>query len=139
MRLLGKDIPTAALMERIQDRLRLRGLELEPSGPIRLDSVEARVDPLAFNIAALEEHADPTRPMGGGRGRVVLRWAFHKAFHFFVDETLARQRVFNGHVRDAYAQLSAEVVSLRKELNGLKAPPPEKAPRPPRSGAPKGV
>jgi hypothetical protein len=48
-----------------------------------------------------------------------------------INETLSRQRVFNGHVRDSYAQLSAEVLRLRREVEELRAaqtpaaPPPE--------------
>jgi hypothetical protein len=117
MKLMGKDIPATALVERIQGRLRTRGLHLERSGPIRFDGAEARVDPLAFNVAALDESVDPARPLGG---RSLWRRVFHRTFSFFIDEAFSRQRVFNGHVRDAYAQLSADVVRLRKDMDALK-------------------
>lgn len=126
MRLLGKDISGAALLERIEERLLARGLAFEPA-PIRMDGVEPRVDPLSFNLAALEEHADSTRPLPlethrAGAGRLVLyaKWAFRKTCQVFINEALARQRLFNGHVRDSYAQLSAEVIRLRKEVDALK-------------------
>jgi hypothetical protein len=128
MNLLGREIPVRALLERIQERLEQRGLSEEPLGPIRLDGPEPRVDPLTFNLGALEEHADPTRPLPlhthrGGAGQLVLvaKWAFRKTCQVFINEALARQRVFNGHVRDSYAQLSAEVLRLRKEVEKLKA------------------
>jgi hypothetical protein len=40
----------------------------------------------------------------------------------FINEALAQQRVFNQQVRDSYAQLSAEVLQLRKEVDRLKRP-----------------
>jgi hypothetical protein len=86
------------------------------------------VDPLTFNLGALEEHADSTRPLPlhthrGGAGQLVLlaKWTFRKTCQVFINEALARQRLFNGHVRDSYAQLSAEVIRLRKEVDQLKA------------------
>jgi hypothetical protein len=128
MKLLGKDIPARELVERIEDRLRLRGLQVEPSGPIQFSAVEPRVDPLAFNLSAMDAHVDPTRPLPlvthrGGTGRAVLaaKWAFRKTCQVFINETLGRQRVFNGHVRDAYAQLSADVVAMKRELEALRA------------------
>jgi hypothetical protein len=127
MNLLGRDIPVRALLERIEERLQLRGVREQPPEPIRINGPEPRVDPLTFNLGALEEHADPTRPMplhtdGGGAGRLVLvaKWAFRKTCQVFINEALARQRAFNGHVRDSYAQLSADVLRLRKEVEALK-------------------
>lgn len=126
MKLLGKDLP-GDLLARIEERLLARGLESPAVSPIRFDGVEPRVDPLAFNLAALEEHADSTRGLPlqthrGGAGRVVLlaKWAFRKSCQVFINEALARQRVFNGHVRDSYAQLSAEVVRLGREVEELR-------------------
>lgn len=127
MNLLGRDIPVRELMDRIEERLQRRGLtQPPPKGPIRMDGPEPRVDPLTFNLNALEENADPTRPMplhthrgGAGQLVVVAKWAFRKFGQVFINEALARQRVFNGHVRDAYAQLSAEVIRLRREVEAL--------------------
>jgi hypothetical protein len=128
MNLLGRDVPVRALLERIEERLQLRGLREEPADPIRQDGPEPRVDPLTFSLGALEEHADSTRPLPlhthrGGVGQLVLlaKWTFRKTCQVFINEALARQRVFNGHVRDSYAQLSAEVMRLRKEVEQLKA------------------
>jgi len=139
MKLLGRDIPARELIARIEERLRLRGLPTSEAAEIPEEGVEPRVDPLSFNLHALEEHADPAQPLPlhthrGGVGQlvVVAKWAFRKTCQVLINETLARQRVFNGHVRDSYAQLSAEVLRLRREVEELKAaaktpaaPPPE--------------
>ena len=145
MKLLGRDIPARELIARIEERLRTRGLpSSEPvDGPP--SGVEPRVDPLSFNLQALAEHSDPTRPLPphthrGGAGQLVLvaKWAFRQTCQVFINETLGRQRAFNGHVRDSYAQLSAEVVRLRAEVEALRAaqtqpakPTPAPAPAPP--------
>ncbi|MGA9523652.1 MAG: hypothetical protein WBV82_19480 [Myxococcaceae bacterium] len=127
MNLLGRDVPVRQLVERIEERLQVRGLREEPQRPIQLDGPEPRVDPLSFNLSAMEEHADPTRPLPlhthrGGAGQLVVaaKWAFRKTCQVFINEALSRQRVFNGHVRDSYAQLSAEVLRLRREVEALK-------------------
>ncbi|WP_224364662.1 hypothetical protein [Hyalangium versicolor] len=138
MKLLGRDIPARALLARIEERLRVRGLPTSEAAEVPQEGVEPRVDPLSFNLQALEEHSDPTRPMPlhthrGGVGQlvVVAKWAFRKTCQVLINETLSRQRVFNGHVRDSYAQLSAEVIRLRREVEELRAaqspatPPPE--------------
>lgn len=137
MRLLGRDIAAQALVARIEKRLRSRGIPVPSKERPPESGVEPRVDPLAFNLGALEENADSTRPLPlhthrGGLGQLVLgaKWAFRKSCQVFINETLGRQRVFNGHVLDAYAQLSAEVLQLRAEMERLKkekAPPPRKA------------
>lgn len=144
MKLLGKDIRGDELLDLVEERLRARGLlpteEIEESEPG--DGVQAPVDPLTFNLAALEEHADSTKPLPlhthrGGAGQLVLlaKWAFRKSCQVLINEALARQRLFNGHVRDSYAQLSAEVIRLRKEVEELKAvaAPPESKSRKRRS------
>ncbi len=147
MKLLGRDIDGKALLDKLEARLRARGLAFDAPEPIRMDGPEPRVDPLSFNLHALEEHADATRPMPlhthrGGAGQVVLlaKWAFRKTCQVLINETLARQRVFNGHVRDAYAQLSAEVVRLRERVEALEpgaAKPETAAPRRRRRAPPK--
>lgn len=138
MKLLGRDIPARELLARIEERLRLRGLPTSEAAEVPDEGVEPRMDPLSFNLQSLEENSDPTRPMPlhthrGGVGQLVLaaKWAFRATCQVLINETLARQRVFNGHVRDSYAQLSAEVIRLRREVEELKAakslaePPPE--------------
>jgi hypothetical protein len=128
MKLFGKDVNGKELLDRIEDRLRARGLVPDPPAqPIQMDGPEPRVDPLSFNLHALEEHSDPTRPLPlhthrGGAGQLVLvaKWAFRKTCQVFINEALARQRIFNGHVRDSYAQLSAEVLRLRAEVDALR-------------------
>ncbi|SET16698.1 hypothetical protein [Stigmatella erecta] len=144
MKLLGRDIPARELIHRIEERLRLRGLPTSDPADVPEEGVAPRVDPLSFNLQALEQHADPTAPLPlhthrGGAGQLVLvaKWAFRKSCQVLINETLGRQRVFNGHVRDSYAQLSAEVLRLRREVEALKAAQPPAAPaRPSRPKAP---
>ncbi|WP_244225021.1 hypothetical protein [Corallococcus sicarius] len=128
MKLLGRDIPTGALVARIEERLRARGLPTSEPAEVPEDGVEPRVDPLTFSLHALEENADTTRALPlhthrAGAGQVVLlaKWAFRKSCQVLINETLGRQRVFNGLVRDSYAQLSAEVLRLRREVDTLRA------------------
>ncbi|QRN94642.1 hypothetical protein JRI60_36795 [Archangium violaceum] len=141
MKLMGRDIPARELLARIEERLRTRGLPTSEPADVPTQGVEPRVDPLSFNLQALEENADATRPLPlhthrGGAGQLVLvaKWAFRKTCQVLINETLSRQRVFNGHVRDSYAQLSAEVIRLRGEVEALRAAqpatPPAKAPPP---------
>lgn len=150
MKLMGRDIPARELLARIEERLRTRGLPSSEPADVPEEGVEPRVDPLSFYLEALEENADATRSLPlhthrGGAGQLVLvaKWAFRKTCQVFINETLGRQRVFNGHVRDSYAQLSAEVIRLRAEVETLRAaqaasqaqPPPAEAPARPRRTA----
>ncbi|ATB49548.1 hypothetical protein [Corallococcus macrosporus] len=128
MKLLGRDIPARELIARIEERLRTRGLPTSEEVELPPEGVEPRVEPLTFNLHALEENADATRALPlhthrGGLGQAVLlaKWAFRKSCQVFINEALGRQRVFNGHVRDSYAQLSAEVLRLRREVEELRA------------------
>ena len=128
MKLLGRDIPARELIFRIEERLRTRGLPTSEPVEVPPEGVEPRVEPLTFNLHALEENADATRALPlhthrGGAGQLVLvaKWAFRKSCQVFINEALGRQRVFNGHVRDSYAQLSAEVIRLRREVEELRA------------------
>jgi len=130
MKLMGRDITGDKLLEEIRSRLQARGLEGPTGGPIRFDGLEPRVDPIAFNVEALSEHADPTRPLplethraGLGRAVLLAKWLFRAGGQIFINEALARQKRFNGHVRDSYAQLSAEVKTLRERLEALEKPP----------------
>ena len=138
MKLMGRDIPARELLARIEERLRTRGLPTSESVEVPEEGVEPRVDPLSFYLEALEENADATRALPlhthrGGAGQLVLvaKWAFRKTCQVLINETLGRQRVFNGHVRDSYAQLSAEVVRLRAEVEALRAAQAEPPPAPP--------
>jgi hypothetical protein len=134
MKLAGKDVSVEAILASVERRLGADGM----GGGAGLDEqgVEPRVDPLSFNLEKLAEHADPTRGLeveshrDGLGGRVVV--AAKKAFRLFgqvlINEALARQGLFNGHVRDAYAQLSSEVMRLRARVAELEA---ERRPAPP--------
>lgn len=129
MRLLGRDIPAQKLLSKVSASLKARGLATAPPGAPLAAQVEARVDPFAFNVEALTEHADPTRGLpleshraGLVRAVLLLKWAYRKSCQVLINETLARQGVFNGHVRDSYAQLAAEVQRLRERVAELEAP-----------------
>jgi len=127
MKLLGRDIPARELVARIEDRLRARGLYAPSIETPREPGVEPRVDPLSFNLEALEQHADATQAMPRSeRGPLSagVRWLFRKSCQPLIEEALARQRVFNAHVVDSYAQLSAEVLALRDEVARLKVKKP---------------
>jgi hypothetical protein len=143
MKLLGKDITPAKVLAFVEERLQARGLSTPGSAALEVDGVEARVDPLTFNLHALESNADATQGLPlethrdglGGQAVVLAKRVFRKAGQVFINEALGRQRVFNGHVRDSYAQLAAEVLRLRQrvaeleaEKQAAEAPPPPPAP-----------
>ena len=146
MRLLGRDITPSKVMAFVGERLAARGLATPLDEALGTDGAEARVDPLTFNLHALESNADVTVGLplethrDGLAGRVVVlaKRLFRSTGQLFINETLGRQRVFNGHVRDSYAQLSAEVIRLRQrvaELENVKevpAPRVGEGTRPPR-------
>lgn len=129
MRLLGKDVSGDKLVAWVQARLEARGLAGPSTSGLDLSGVEPRVDPFAINVEALGEHADATSGLpaethrGGLGGRAVLlaKRVFRTTCQVFINEALSRQVVFNGHVRDSYAQLSAEVVQLRERVGELQA------------------
>jgi hypothetical protein len=132
---LGRDIAAEKLISKVTARLKARGLVTAPDGAPLAHEVEPRVDPYAFNVEALSAHADSSQPLplethrtGLGRAVLLAKWAFRKSCQVLINETLSRQTVFNGHVRDSYAQLSAEVQRLRERLAELEPPPPAPAP-----------
>ena len=144
MRLLGREVTAEKVLERIEDRLRERGLLPPDTGDDAAvtPGVAPRVDPLSFNLRSLEEHADPTvglplepAPSAAGQLAHAARWAFRKVGQVLIDEALSRQRLFNAHARDAYAQLSAEVLQLRAEVARLREAEAARAQAP--SGTPK--
>jgi hypothetical protein len=138
MKLMGRDITGDKLLEEIMSRLEQRGLQAPGGGPIRFDGLEPRLDPVAFNVEALSEHADPTRPLplethraGLGRAVLLAKWLFRKGGQLFINEAFSRQKRFNAHVRDSYAQLAAEMKTLRERLDALEKPAkPEKPEKP---------
>ena len=132
MKLLGKDITPSKVMAFVGERLQARGLATPADSDLGVEGVEPRIDPLTFNLHALEENADATRALPlethrdglAGRAVVLAKRIFRSAGQLFINETLGRQRVFNGHVRDSYAQLSAEVIRLRQRVAELEKPIP---------------
>lgn len=119
MKLLGRDISTTELLRRVEGQLRARGLlERGNDAWARSEGDPLSVDPISYNLTALEQTADPVEPtrrelsLAERTARLLVRPLLRVAF-----ET---QRAFNGHVRDSYAQLSAEVIRLRAEVAALK-------------------
>lgn len=137
MKLLGKDLSAAKLMNVVSERLAARGLSDDGGDGWADEGVEPRVDPLSFNLQALEAHADATRGLPlethrdglAGRAVVTAKRVFRAVGQVFINEALGRQVVFNGHVRDSYAQLSAEVQRLRARVAELESAEPP-APKP---------
>lgn len=157
MKLFGKDVTAKKLLDVVKERLSARGL-LPPSEDAGLDrDVEAPVEAFAFAVESMSEHVDTTRGLPiethrdglSGRAVVMAKQTFRKVGQLFINEALARQVVFNGHVLDGYSQLSAEVMRLRSRVAELeseleRATTPAKAPvlevpsvKPPKPPAPK--
>ena len=139
MKLLGKDITPSKVMAFVGEQLAARGLGASEAAAPVVGGVEPRVDPLSFNLRALEDNADATQGLPlethrdglSGRAVTMAKRVFRGVGQVFINEALGRQRVFNGHVRDSYAQLAAEVMRLRQrvaELEAEKAAPPVPAP-----------
>jgi hypothetical protein len=147
MKLLGRQIDTKELWEKVEARLEARGLLEAPKRPISLDGPEPFVEPLSFHLSALEAHTDPSRglpltPATTALGKVAnaAKWAVRLAVRPLAEELFARQHLFNAHVRDAYAQLAAEVIQLKKaQPRAERATPatsaPSKPKRPGKEGA----
>ena len=122
MKLLGRDIDARALLQAARERLEARGVREEAL------AVEAEpepvLEPLSFLVRALEEDEDSTQPLPASeRGAAVsaVRRAFRLLCQSLIDEVLERQSRFNARVREADAQLAAEVIQLRARLEALEA------------------
>jgi len=122
MKLLGRDIDARALLQAARERLEARGIRDEAL------TVEAEpepvLEPLSFLVRALEEDEDSSRALPvdeRGAPASVVRRLFRLACQSLIDEVLERQRRFNARVREADAQLSAEVIQLRARLEALEA------------------
>ena len=122
MKLLGRDIDAGALLRAARERLEARGIRDEAL------SVEAEpepvLEPLSYLVHALEEDEDPTMPIPAterGTPASLVRRVFRLACQSLIDEVLERQRRFNARVREADAQLSAEMIHLRARLEALEA------------------
>ncbi len=127
MKLFGKDVTTRKLIEVVKDRLSARGLAMPSEDAGLEEGQEPPVDAFAFAIDAMGEHVDATRGLPiethrdglSGRAVVLAKQLFRSAGQLFINETLARQVSFNAHVRDGFAQLSAEVIRLRDRVGVL--------------------
>lgn len=122
MKLLGRDIDARALLQAARERLEARGVRDEAL------AVEAEpepvLEPLSFLVRALEEDEDSSRPLPTDERSApgsVPRRLFRLLCQSLIDEVLERQRRFNARVREADAQLSAEVMQLRARLEALEA------------------
>lgn len=130
MKLMGKDITAAKLLEVAKERLEGRGL-LPPSEATGFEErdVEAPIEPFSFAVDAMSAHVDATRGLPiethrdglQGRAVVLAKRTFRALGQLFINETLGRQVAFNGLVLDGFSQLSAEVVRLRKKVDELEA------------------
>ncbi|MFN0061424.1 MAG: hypothetical protein ACKVPX_02740 [Myxococcaceae bacterium] len=129
MRLLGREVESRKVLERIAEKLRARGESPPAFDDDALISapVEPRVDPLQYHLQGLSENADPTEGLPlhthrEGLGRSVL-W-FKRMFRWlgkpFIHDMLGRQRLFNAHARDAYSELAAQVARLEEEVARLR-------------------
>lgn len=144
MKLFGKDITPEKVMGFVAERLEARGLVKPANLDVPLAGVEPRVDPLSFFLSALEANADATKGLPlethrdglGGRAVLMAKKAFRAAGQVFINEALGRQRVFNGHVRDSYAQLASEVLRLRQRVAELEAQQAVAPKAPVHAGAP---
>src|SRR6202158_536520 len=108
MKLLAAGITARGLVDRIEERLRARGLLNEPVSPTSSEQAEPVIDPLSFNLLGLERHADPTQGLplethrgGAGRAVILAKWICRRSCQLFINEALARQKLFNGNVRDS--------------------------------------
>ena len=120
MKLLGRDIDAGALLQAARERLEARGIREEAL------AVEAEpepvLEPLSFLVRALEQDEDSTQALAEserGAPVSVVRRAFRLLCQSLIDEVLERQRRFNARVREADAQLAAEVIQLRARLEAL--------------------
>ena len=122
MKLLGRDIDAGALLRAARERLEARGIRDEAL-PVETEP-EPVLEPLSFLVRALEEDEDPTLPVPAaerGAPASLVRRMFRLACQSLIDEALERQRRFNARVREADAQLSAELIQLRVRLEALEA------------------
>jgi len=122
MKLLGRDIDAGALLQAARERLEARGVREEAL------AVEAEpepvLEPLSFLVRALEQDEDSTQALAEserGAPVSVVRRAFRLLCQSLIDEVMERQRRFNARVREADAQLAAEVIQLRARLEALEA------------------
>lgn len=127
MRLFGNEVTAAKVIDAVQERLAIRGLLQARGTEAQVPAAPSPIDPLGFVVEALSRNADASQALpleshrAGLAGKAVLwgKRAFRTAAQGLINETLGRQIVFNGHVRDGYAHLSAEVVALRAQVAQL--------------------
>lgn len=149
MKILGREVEAAGLFEKVTEELRARGI-VPPSeldhGPVGNPPIEPRVDPIRHHLEGLEQNSDPTQGLplhthrtGAGRAVLWAKWLFRRVGQPLINEALGRQRLFNAHARDAYAELAARVERLAADVEALqekkatkatpKAAPRKKKPR----------
>ncbi len=122
MKLLGRDIDARSLLQAARERLEARGIREDAM--VMDTEPEPVLEPLSFLVRALEENEDPTLPVPAserGEQVSVVRRAFRLACQSLIDEVLERQRLFNARVREADAQLAAEVLQLRARVEALES------------------
>lgn len=118
-------------MQEINERLMARGIGFQKGSHTinTSETVEARVDPLSFQLDNLANYSDATKGVpiethrSGFAGKTVhnSKKLFRRFGQIFINETLARQTLFNEAATDSYAMLSAEIIQLRKRVESLEA------------------
>jgi len=117
MKLLGRSINGARLIDEVRARLTARGIQEDlPDAPLE---DEAPVEPYAYLVQALEQDADPVQAPPATEAPGPVRSLVRLAARGLLVEVLGRQRAFNAHVSELAAQLSAEVKSLRARVAEL--------------------
>jgi hypothetical protein len=127
MKLLGKDVSVNSLLGEIEFRLRERGLLDAPHRAFD-DPPDTAIDPLTFTLTMLERYTDATsvapvaaeRASSLGKLRAITGGLVRRSAQWALRDVFARQTRFNSYARDGYAQLSAEVLALRREVERLK-------------------
>ena len=111
MKLLGKDISPLKVMAYVGERLQVRGLGTPRDQQLGVEGVEPKVDPLTFNLHALEVNADATAALPlethrdglAGRAVVLAKRLFRTPVQLFINETLARPSVLGARAGDGGA------------------------------------
>jgi hypothetical protein len=128
VKILGREVEAAGLLDQVRQRLEARGEAFLDSMEQDLaEPIEPRVDPVQHHLEGLERHSDPTQGLplhthrtGLGRAVLLSKWLFRKTCQPLIHELLGRQRLFNAHTRDAYAELAARVEQLTHEVESMR-------------------
>ena len=128
MNWMGREVTPQKLLRVLRGKLAPRPAAAAWDSPDAFGA-EIPIEPHAFYVEALADNADPTVPLPvqthrGGVGLlvVVLKKVYRKVARPLINETLARQGLFNANTRDSVALLSAEVLKLKAQVAQLERP-----------------